>query len=165
MRQIHKGYVIGGIVCIVGFSAQTTIGVKADDVLTGNTTIDAQVTKGDLVIGMDATTDFGQKPLGNKVDFGTKEIAFTITDFTGSTKGYQITAQLADTDKKRSLKVGGVELSEMAATVLTKDSNVIGENKDKVAAQLVYTNLTEMKVYKTIVKWQLTNTASKDISE
>ncbi|EUJ41143.1 hypothetical protein [Brochothrix campestris] len=158
-------YPLIGSLALLTLMTAGAVNVHADDVLTGNTTIDAQVTKGDLILAMDEKTDFGTQPLGDKIDFGTKDIAFTVTDFTGTTTGFTLTAQLGDTDAKRSLKVGGVELSETAVTVLSKPTNIIGENKEKVGAQLVYTNVNETKVFQTLVKWQLTNATTKDIAE
>lgn len=166
MVKIHKGYLMVGMICVGGLLIiPTSSGVKADDVLAGKTTIEAQVTRGDLIIGIDAKTNFGEQPLNETVDFGSRDIAITIIDYTGSTSGYTITAQLTDADKKRALVVNGVALSETAATVLMKANNQVGENKEKVVAQLKYRNPTETKVYQTVIKWQLTNGTTTEIAE
>ncbi|CAK20207.1 hypothetical protein WJ048_04025 [Listeria welshimeri] len=139
--------------------------VQAADTLSGNTEIGAEVIKGDVSLTIDATTDFGSQPLSETVDFGSKDINYTVTDYSGTTNGYEISAKLADADGKRSLKIGEVELSEEVVPVVTKDVNIVGENSDKVTSTLVYTNVTKVQKYTSTIEWNLTKGSSKQISE
>lgn len=162
MKKIILSIVLCGGV-LLGMTNGLT--VQAADTLSGNTEIGAEVIKGDVSLTIDATTDFGSQPLSGTVDFGSKDIYYTVTDWSGTTNGYEISAKLADTDDKRSLKIGEVELSEEAAPVVTKDENSVGENSDKVASSLVYTNVTKVQKYTSTIEWNLTKGTSEQISE
>lgn len=139
--------------------------VYADDTLNGSTEVGAEVIKGDVTLAMDSATDFGSQPLSETVDFGAKDINYTVTDYSGTTDGFTISAKLTDTDDTRSLKIGETELSETAAAVITKDSNEVGDNTDKISATLVYTGVTKVQKYATTIEWNVTKASINKISE
>ncbi|WP_404898609.1 hypothetical protein [Lactococcus garvieae] len=137
----------------------------ADDTLTGTTAVSSEVTKGDVTLKIDTTTDFGQQPLSAVVDFGTTNVNYTVTDYSGDVKGFTIAAKLADTDSKRSLKIGEVELSDTAATVVTTNTNVVGDNTNKVSAALKYTGVEKVQKYASSIEWSLTKGTTRQIAE
>ncbi|MFK4943882.1 hypothetical protein ACFX18_07020 [Lactococcus garvieae] len=137
----------------------------ADDTLTGTTAVSSEVTKGDVTLKIDTTTDFGQQPLSAVVDFGTTDVNYTVTDYSGDVKGFTIAAKLADTDSKRSLKIGEVELSGTAASVVTTDTNVVGDNTNKVSAALKYTGVEKVQKYASSIEWSLTKGTTRQIAE
>lgn len=161
-----KKIVVSAVVCggiIMGMSSGIT--AQAADQLNGSTAIGADVTKGELTLQVDATTDFGSQPLSDVVDFGSKDMGYTVTDYTGTTTGFELSAKVTDTDTKRSLKIGGKELSETATPIVTEATNVVGENTKTVAAELVYTGVEKVQKYTSNIEWNLTKTTTEQISE
>lgn len=145
--------------------ASSAITAHADGTTTGTTTVNSEVTKGDLTLKVDGSTDFGQKPLSSVVDFGTRDINYTVTNYTGETNGFTISAKLSDKDDKRSVKIGEVELSQTAAAVVTKSTDAVGENTDKVSASLKYTGVEKAQKCTFNIEWTLTNGTSAQIAE
>lgn len=162
-----KKVVVSAVVCvgvIMGMTSGLTAAQAADQ-LNGSTAIGAEVTKGDLTLTVDGTTDFGSQPLSDVVDFGPKDIDYTVTDYTGTTNGFELSAKVTDTDEKRSLKIGDVSLSETAAPIVTEEDNVVGDNVKTVSSELVYTGVKKVQKYTSNVEWNLTKTTTKQISE
>lgn len=147
------------------FSLFCGVKVYAEDVLNGDTEIGAEVIKGDLSLIVDKNIDFGKQPLNSTVDFGTQDIKYNVLDYTGKTNGYELTAKLTDIDEKRVLKIDEVEISDTAALVVSKDSNVVGKNEDKVAAKLVYNGITSVQKYTSSIEWNLTKVTAREILE
>lgn len=160
-KNILSAVLCGGI--LVASSSMLT--THADDTLTGTTAVSSEVTKGDVTLKIDTTTDFGQQPLSAVVDFGTTNVNYTVTDYSGDVKGFTIAAKLADTDSKRSLKIGEVELSDTAATVVTTNTNVVGDNTNKVSAALKYTGVEKVQKYASSIEWSLTKGTTRQIAE
>ncbi|PGE39011.1 hypothetical protein COM63_31520, partial [Bacillus cereus] len=79
--------------------------------------------------------------------------------------GFTIAAKLADTDSKRSLKIGEVELSDTTAPVITTDTNVVGDNTNKVYAALKYTGVKKVQKYASNIEWSLTKGTTRQIAE
>lgn len=161
-----KKFILSAVLCggvLVASSSMLT--VHADDTLTGTTAVNSEVVKGDVTLKVDEATDFGQKALSSVVDFGSKDINYTVTDYSGDVKGFTISAKLTDTDDKRSLKIGDVELSDQEAPVVTKASNTVGENTDKVAAALKYTGVEKVQKYASSIEWSLTKGTTAQIAE
>lgn len=161
-----KKIILSAVLCggvLVASSAMLT--AQADDTLSGTTAVSSEVVKGDVTLTVDNSTDFGQKPLANIVDFGAHDINYTVTDYSGTTDGYTISAKLTDTDAKRSLKIGDVELSDTDAQVVSQSSDQVGDNADKVSATLKYTGVTEAKAYTSSIEWTLTKATTRSIAE
>jgi hypothetical protein len=136
------------------------------DTLSSSTAVSAEVTRGDVTLAVDPTVDFASQPLAATVDFGSKDINYSVTDYSGETDGYQITAKLTDeADATRTVTVGGVTLSNEAAQVASKTTNEVGENADTLAATLSYTGIKQVKDYSTSIEWNLVNTPADDIGE
>lgn len=161
-KVIMTGSLVCGTILVMGLSTGLT--VQADE-LTGNTAIGAEVIKGDTVLEIDKNTNFGQKSLSDVVNFGTQDINYTVTDYTGTKNGFSISAKLTDTDATRSLKVSGEELSETAVEVVNADTNAVGANVAKVEIGLVYTKAQDTKVFNSTIEWELTKATTKSISE
>lgn len=162
MKKIILSAVLCGGIFVASSSMLTA---HADDTLTGTTAVSSEVTKGDVTLKIDTTTDFGQQPLSAVVDFGTTAVNYTVTDYSGDVKGFTIAAKLADTDSKRSLKIGEVELSGTAASVVTTDTNVVGDNTNKVSAALKYTGVEKVQKYASSIEWSLTKGTTRQIAE
>ncbi|MFK4881361.1 hypothetical protein QR692_08755 [Lactococcus petauri] len=162
MKKIILSAVLCGGIFVASSSMLTA---HADDTLTGTTAVSSEVTKGDVTLKIDTTTDFGQQPLSAVVDFGTTDVNYTVTDYSGDVKGFTIAAKLADTDSKRSLKIGEVELSGTAASVVTTDTNVVGDNTNKVSAALKYTGVEKVQKYASSIEWSLTKGTTRQIAE
>lgn len=162
MKKIILSTVLCGGILVASSSMLTA---HADDTLTGTTAVSSEVTKGDVTLKIDTTTDFGQQPLSAVVDFGTTDVNYTVTDYSGDVKGFTIAAKLADTDSKRSLKIGEVELSDTAASVVTTDTNVVGDNTNKVSAALKYTGVEKVQKYASSIEWSLTKGTTRQIAE
>lgn len=161
-----KKIILSAVLCGGVFVASTSmLTVHADDNLTGTTAVSSEVVKGDVSLKIDSTTDFGKQPLSTVVDFGTRDVNYTVTDYSGDVKGFTIAAKLADTDAKRSLKIGKVELSETAAPVVTKDTDAVGDNTDKVSAALKYTGVEKVQKYASSIEWSLTKGTTRQITE
>lgn len=139
-KKICATLYVGTLICA---SSITT--VHAADTLTATTTVNSEVTKGDITLKVDKAIDFGQQPLSRVVNFGTKNINYTVTDYVGETNGFTISAKLSDVDAKRTVKIGETELSQTATAVVTKSKDVVGDNTDKVSASLKYTGLEKIK--------------------
>lgn len=152
---------LGGL--LIGATNATS--AEAADVLNGSTEIGAEVVKGDVTLIVDNKTDFGTQPLSSVVDFGLKDINYTVADYSGTTNGFSISAKLTDIDEKRSLRLDGIELSDVAVPVVTKDSNLVGDNVDKVSSGLIYTGVTKAEKYTSTIEWNLTKATTKQISE
>lgn len=151
----------GGILASVG----TAVIVHADDTKTGTTEVTSKVLAGDISLLIDNSVNFGEKTLAKEVDFGSKDVNFTVTDYTGAPKGFTIQAVLKDEDAKRVVTVGDKELSKTATQVYSVKANNNGDNIGKVAATLKYTGLDTAKVYTTNIEWTLSAGTSKAISE
>lgn len=162
MKKIILSTVLCGGILVASSSMLT---VHADDILTGTTAVSSEVTKGDVTLKIDTTTDFGQQPLSAVVDFGKTDVNYTVTDYSGDVKGFTIAAKLADTDSKRSLKIGEVELSNTTAPVITTDTNVVGDNTNKVYAALKYTGVKKVQKYASNIEWSLTKGTTRQIAE
>lgn len=161
-----KKYILSIALCGGGLVASTaSVTVHADDSLTGTTSVSSEVVKGDITLAIDNSTDFGQQPLSDVVDFGTKDINYTVTDFTGTTDGFTIAAKLTDIDSKRSLKLGGIELSDIDTPIIQKATDTFGDNKDKVSAALKYTGVNQVKVYTSSIEWSLTKGTTAQFKE
>lgn len=161
-----KKVIVSAVLCggvLMGMTSGLT--AQAADQLDGSTTIGADVTKGDITLKVDTETDFGSKPLSDVVDFGSKDIGYTVTDYTGTTNGFELSAKVMDTDEKRSLKIGEKELSETAQPVVTEANNVVGENTKTVSSALKYTGIEKVQKYTSNVEWNLTKSTTKQISE
>ncbi len=137
----------------------------AADKLTGNTTATATVTKGDVTLDIDSAINFDPQPLSGDVNFGSQDVNYKVTDYSGDTKGYQLSAKLGDTDATRTVKIGDTTLSDSAAVVASKDSNIVGENADKLSVSLEYNGIKEVKDYSTAIQWNLTKTQTEQITE
>ncbi|MFC0234312.1 hypothetical protein ACFFIF_09950 [Vagococcus entomophilus] len=137
----------------------------ADDTLNGNTAISAEVTAGDVTLDVDKNIDFGKKALADIVDFGSQDIGYTVTDYSGTTDGYSISAKLTDKDETRTVKLGDTVLSTDAAVVVKPTSNKVGENKDKVKAALSYEGVTSVKKFTSTIEWTLTKGRTEQIGE
>lgn len=159
-KKICATLYVGTLICA---SSITT--VHAADTLTATTTVNSEVIKGDITLQVDKTIDFGQQPLSRVVNFGTKNINYTVTDYVGKTNGFTISAKLSDVDAKRSVKIGEVELSQDAASVVTKSTDTVGENTDKVSASLKYTGIEKVQKYTSSIEWSLTKGNSAQIAE
>lgn len=133
------------------------------DTLTGTTAVSSKVVKGDVTLDVDSTINFGEKPLNSVVDFGTKPVNYTVTDYSGNSNGFTISAKLADVDAKRSLKIGSVELSDKEAMVVTKATDVVGDNTDNLSATLMYTGVDKVQSYTSSIEWTLTKGTSSQI--
>lgn len=153
----------GSLLIFISFGSGNI--VHATDNLTGNTKVGAEVIKGDVSLTVDQTVDFGKQPLSQVVDFGSKDINYVVTDYSGTTNGYELSAKLTDTDNTRSLKVQGVELSNIASPVMKKTMNSVGDNNDKVSSSLKYTGVTKAQKYSSSIEWNLTKVSTKQISE
>ncbi|MFK4895354.1 hypothetical protein ACI1TH_00380 [Lactococcus petauri] len=162
MKKIILSAVLCGGILI---SSSTMLTAHADDTLSGSTAINSEVIKGDVTLTLDSSIDFGKKPLANIVDFGAHDINYTVTDYSGNTNGYTISAKLSDTDAKRSLKIADVELSDTDAQVISQSSNQVGDNTDKVSTTLQYTGVTETKTYTSSIEWTLTKATTRSIAE
>lgn len=161
-----KKIILSAVLCGGVFVASTSmLTAHAEDTLSGTTAVNSEVVKGDVTLKVDEGTDFGQQPLSAVVDFGTKDVNYTVTDYSGDVNGFTIAAKLADTDAKRSLKIGEVELSETAAPVVTKDTDAVGDNTDKVSAALKYTGVEKVQKYASRIEWSLTKGTTRQIAE
>lgn len=160
-KAILSTVLCGGI--LMGMTSGLT--AQAADQLDGNTTIGADVTKGDITLQVDTETDFGSQPLSGVVDFGSTDISYTVIDYTGTTNGFELSAKVMDTNEKRSLNIGGKELSETAQPVATEANNVVGENTKTVSSALKYTGIEKVQKYTSEVEWNLTKSTTKQISE
>lgn len=160
-KKIKSTLLLGGILLgsTFGMSAQ------AADILNGSTEIGAEIIRGDVILSIDSPTNFGSQPLSAIVDFGSKEIKYTVTDYSGLTNGFTVSAKLTDTDEKRLLKIGETELSETPALVIKKATNKVGENKDKLTSSLVYTGVTITQKYTSTIEWNLSKVNTNQISE
>ncbi|WKF72407.1 hypothetical protein QYM42_08445 [Lactococcus lactis] len=160
-KMILSAVLCGGV--LVASSSMLT--VHAADTLTATTAVSSEVVKGDVNLTVDATTDFGQKALSSVVDFGTKDVKYTVNDYSGDTKGFSISAKLTDTDAKRSVKIGGVELSDSVAPILTKTTDAVGDNSDKISIALKYTGVEKVQKYTSSIEWTLTKATTRQIAE
>lgn len=160
-KVIVSAVLCGGI--LMGITSGVT--AQAADQLDGNTIIGAEVIKGDITLKVDNTIDFGSQPLSDVVDFGSKDISYTVTDYTGATNGFELSAKVMDTDEKRSLKFGDIELSEIATPVVIEATNIVGENTKTVSSSLVYTGIEKVQKYTSNVEWNLNKSTTKQISE
>ncbi|KSU19376.1 hypothetical protein [Lactococcus lactis] len=161
-----KKFILSAVLCGgVLVASSSILTVHADDTLKGTTAVNSEVVKGDVTLKVDEATDFGQKALNSVVDFGSKYINYTVTDYSGDVKGFTISAKLTDTDDKRSLKIGDVELSGQEAPVVTKATDAVGENTDKVVAALKYTGVEKVQKYVSSIEWSLTKGTTAQISE
>ncbi|MBF8807314.1 MAG: hypothetical protein IC227_01445 [Enterococcus lacertideformus] len=158
MKKMSLFILLCGGILITSTKAVT---VHADDSMVGTTSVTSEVVRGDVILKMDSAINFGQKPLSAVVDFGSKEMNYTVTDYSGDTDGFMITAKLTDADPKRSLTIGDVELSTTAAPIVTKEVNVVGENSEKVTATLKYTGLEKIQTYTSTIEWMLTKGTSQ----
>lgn len=141
-------------------SAATMTVAHADDELKGTTTVTSEVTRGERTLTVDPDTGFDKKPLAAIVDFGTKTINYNLTDYSGHTDGFTILAKLEDKDEKRVLTLAGKELSDTPEAIATKATNAVGDNKDSADAKLVYTGLTDVKVYTSKIEWSVQPTTA-----
>ncbi|HEM7699985.1 TPA: hypothetical protein U2K93_001647 [Enterococcus faecalis] len=161
-----KKVIVSAVLCggvLMGMTSGLT--AQAADQLDGKTTIGSEVIKGDITLKVNDNIDFGVKPLSGVVDFGTKEISYTVTDYTGTTNGFELSAKVMNKDGKRSLKIGDKELSEKAQAVVTEANNVVGENTKTVSSALKYTGIEKVQKYTSNVEWNLTKSTTKQISE
>ncbi|WKK68808.1 hypothetical protein [Brochothrix thermosphacta] len=162
-KSMIKGSILCGTMVLVGLNSGLT--AQAADSLSGNTNVGAEVTTGDVILKVNSSTDFGQKPLDKVVDFGKKNINYTVTDYTGTKNGFSISAKLGDSDTTRSLKIGDKELSETAVAVVIAGSNTVGPNEGVVEASLIYTDAQDTQKLNSVIEWELTNTTTREISE
>lgn len=158
---------IGGIT--LGLSIFGNTAVLAADSLTGKTDIAAKTIAGDVTLMIDGTVDFKEQPLSPEINFGSQDLNYTVTDYSGSTNGYILQAQLEDQDMNRTLQVDGKEISttgtekddqgnEIPTTptsVVDKATDVFGDNTDKLPVTLKYKNVTEIKDLTTKIEWTL----------
>ena len=163
MNKLMK---IGSVVCGGMMAFSFVSNVNAADKTNGETTVNSEITQGEVTLTVDGTTNFGQKALAPVVKFGEQDINFKVTDYSGTTDGYTITAKLGDADTTRSLKIGESELSDTQATeVFAKDSHEVGENEGSVKAALTYTGATETRAFTSVINWELTKGSTADIAE
>ena len=137
------------------------LATHAEDTTTGTTAITSEVVRGDVTLKVDAELNFGKQPLSAVVNFGSKEMNYTVTDYSGENDGFIIAAKLTDTDPTRSLKIGDVELSATAAPIVTKETDIVGENQEKLTATLTYTGLKKVQTYTSTIEWNLTKGTSQ----
>ena len=156
----------GSVICggMMAFSFVSS--VSADNTMNGETTVNSEITEGEVTLEVDATTNFGKKELAPVVNFDDQVINFKVTDYSGTTNGYTITAKLGDADTTRSLKIGESELSNTDATeVVAEATHDVGENEGSVNAALKYTEATETKAFTSVINWELTKGSTADIAE
>ncbi|ATF25653.1 hypothetical protein [Brochothrix thermosphacta] len=156
----------GSVICggMMAFSFVSS--VSADNTMNGETTVNSEITEGEVTLEVDATTNFGKKELAPVVNFDDQVINFKVTDYSGTTNGYTITAKLGDADTTRSLKIGESELSNTDATeVAAEATHDVGENEGSVNAALKYTDATEKKAFTSVINWELTKGSTADIAE
>lgn len=122
----------------------------------GTTDLTAATTAGDISLTVDPTVDFGSKPLADVVAFGTKEINYTVTDYTGTTDGFTLTAKLKDDDATESLKLDTNELSTTAINIAAPTTDVFGDNAGKTSADLTYTGVKTVTTLTSTIEWNLT---------
>jgi hypothetical protein len=104
------GGVVLGMVALAGPNAQAT------SVLTGKTAVAAKTIAGDVTLEVGANLDFSDQPLSEAIDFGTKELELTVTDYSGDANGYTIQAQVDGADDKRVLKIDGKDVNSIVPT-------------------------------------------------
>lgn len=161
----------GSVICggMMAFSFVSS--VSAADKTNGETTVNSEITQGEVTLAVDAETNFGSKELAPIVDFDDQVINFKVTDYSGTTNGYTITAKLGDADTTRSLRITGTsgsesELSNTDATeVVAEATHDVGENEGSVNAALKYTGATETRAFTSVINWELTKASTTDIAE
>ncbi|ODJ58899.1 hypothetical protein [Brochothrix thermosphacta] len=156
----------GSVICVGMMAFSFVSSVSAEDKMNGETTVNSEITKGEVTLEVDATTNFGKKELAPVVNFDDQVINFKVTDYSGTTNGYTITAKLGDADTTRSLKIGESELSNTDATeVVAEATHDVGENEGSVNAALKYTDATETREFTSVINWELTKGSTADIAE
>lgn len=156
----------GSVICggMMAFSFVSS--VSAADKTNGETTVNSEITQGEVTLAVDAETNFGSKELAPIVNFDDQVINFKVTDYSGTTNGYTITAKLGDADTTRSLRIGTSELSNTDATeVVAEATHDVGENEGSVKAALKYTGATETRAFTSVINWELTKASTTDIAE
>ncbi|WP_407350019.1 hypothetical protein VNN41_03270 [Lactococcus garvieae] len=163
MKKISLSTVLGGVILFgAGLIVPT---VQAADVLSGDTAVSATVAGGDVTLTVDATKDFGSQPMAPVIDFGTQDIGYTVTDYSGNTRGYSITAKLGDDVTERTLSVGGKELSTTAQEVVNEASSSAGDHTGTLPAALQYEGVTTPGALSSTINWELTKATYKMIAE
>jgi hypothetical protein len=115
MKKALAGVLLAGGV-ILGTVALAGPNVQATSVLTGKTAVAAKTIAGDVTLEVGANLDFEDQPLSEAIDFGTKELELTVTDYSGDANGYTIQAQVDGADDKRVLKIDGKEVNSIVPT-------------------------------------------------
>jgi hypothetical protein len=165
MKKIFlKALFMGGVLSctIVGNTS-----ILAADSLTGKTTVTAKTTAGDVTLAINNKLDFGDQQLSDLIDFGSKEITYHVTDYSGDTNGYSLQARVEDSDANRMLKVNSTDISAVGTvdsqgnslppiTIDSVKTDIFGINPDKkVTISLKYSNLKEKSILNTTIDWIL----------
>ena len=164
MKKLMK---TGSVICggMMAFSFVSSVSA-ADNNTNGETTVNSEITEGEVTLEVDATTNFGKKELAPVVNFDDQVINFKVTDYSGTTNGYTITAKLGGADTTRSLRIGTSELSNTDATeVVAEATHNVGVNTGSVDAALKYTGATETRAFTSVINWELTKASTTDIAE
>jgi len=159
------GLLLCGGVLVAGMP---TISASADDVTTGETALSAYLSRGDMVLGVDKEVNFGQQQLTEdaNVDFGSKQIAYTVDDFTGKQIGFIISAQAGKKDEDRTLNLNGKNISNEAADVVVQEASQYGRNTGEITAELIFDNLTSInKDVTDTITFTITQGTTAQISE
>ncbi|MCS8569848.1 hypothetical protein [Pediococcus pentosaceus] len=140
----------------------------AADKLSGTTTATATVAKGDVTLDVDSTAKFANpQPLSADVKFDGASVGYTVTDYSGDTNGYTLSAKLTDTDATRTVMVGDTPLDpEGGATkVVTKDTDKTTNPEETLSLSVEYKGITEVKDYTTTIEWDLQKAQTQQFKE
>lgn len=158
---ILRTVLCGGV--LVGMTSGMTVQA---DTLDGNTKLSAEVTQGEVNLSIQEEVKYDAQPLSSSVDFGEKLVEFRVTDYSGTTNGYEISAKLLDNDDKRFVTINSDEISETARTVFIAESNTVGINlPELVEVGLQYKGIEKTMTYTTDIEWTLTKATTEQISE
>ena len=154
------------------FLATASTQVLAADKLSGSTAAKSVVTKGDLLFTPPDGIDFkSQKLTDGTINF--EQVTGTggkVTDYTGDTTGYAITANVADLDKTGLLSANGKLLNDKETAIVLKADTVktdkFGDNAFNPKFDLSYKGLEHLiSGDKATITWTLSKTDPAAITE
>ncbi|MBZ6003762.1 hypothetical protein KII95_07000 [Leuconostoc gelidum subsp. aenigmaticum] len=165
---MNKAAIVATGILAVGMIVGPLTSVNADDTLNGTTNVTSEVTRGDLSLKVADSVDFGKQVLSPVVDFGTKGIDYTVTNYTGELDGYTISVK-ADADvSERSFKVGDVSnasATDATAVTVAAEDDQNGDKLGTADSALSYAGLKTIGKYNTELTWTLTQGTPEQFAE
>lgn len=165
---------LGTTLSFATLAGTTAHAAEQEDV--GSTDVVADVTSGDFRFTVDSMVKYDAQPFASTIDFGTHAINYTVSDNTGDTNGYTLSAHLMDNGSEdasftRTLKFvddAGADVLVLSATeglVEAPTTNVVGDNTKSATISLVYSNVTSLEEFEmnpiSTIMWEVTKDGSQ----